>query len=215
MAIHRCTLALLGAVLLVASCATAYQPKGFTGGYSEQKLESDIYSVSFGGNGHTSRNTVYRSWLYRCADITFQQGYDWLVVLGKPAQVSATDVNRVAGIDFRSREFERTRGSGYSAPVYIYSGGGGTVHRYSATATIQLRRGSPEPGMQMAFVARDVMRDLTAEVKQTPATAPGSGRIYLPEEVFGGPAGTVNTVAKVPERPTTLDDLKDLLPAAP
>jgi hypothetical protein len=215
MAIHRCAPALLGAVFLVAACATAYQPRGFTGGYSEQKLDSDVYSVSFGGNGHTSRNTVYRSWLYRCADITVEQGYDWFMVLGRSAPVSGIDDKRLAGMDFGSPEFERTKGGGYSAPVYIYSGGGGTVSRYSATAAIRLYRGSPEPGLPMAFVARDVMRDLGPEVRQIPAKTPGSGRVYLPEEVFGGPAGAVNTVSKAPARPATLDDLKDLLPAAP
>ena len=79
-------LALIGALALTAglsACATAtpYQPKitsgATTGGFSDQRLEGDRYRVAFAGNSLTSRETVERYLLYRAAELTVQQGYDW------------------------------------------------------------------------------------------------------------------------------------------
>lgn len=199
------------AMLLTACTTTAYQSKDANGGYSERKLEENVYFVTFSGNSNTSRDAVYRSWLYRCADITTQRGYDWFVVLGQQAQSSKAADERIDVADLDSSKWSRTAG-GYRAPIYIYSGGGGSVRSYSASAVIRLRRGDIEPGMKMAYVARDVMRDLGPEVTRMAANTPPSGRIYRPEDVFGGPSGSVNRTDSAGQaRKVTLDDFKDLL----
>lgn len=202
--------------MLLAACATPYQPRGLTGGYSERKLENDVFLVSFSGNGFTSRDTVYRSWLYRCAEITVQQGYDWFAVLG-----SAPKVSTVTPALDDSPDIQLTKGGGggggghHSAPTYIYYGGGGGGAHFTATATIRMFHGNPGPGIEMAYAAQEVMRDLAAEVKQIASTVRPSGRVYRPEDVFGGPGNTVNPSNNVAaRRSVTLEDLKDLLPAA-
>ena len=52
------TAAALALALTGCGAETAYQPMGFTGGYTEEKLGSDIYLVEFSGNRYTSRPTV-------------------------------------------------------------------------------------------------------------------------------------------------------------
>ena len=77
--------ALVGALALGA-CATAtpYQPAGYNGergGYAEQRLEANRFSVSFSGNSVTSRDQVEMSLLLRSAELTVENGYDWFVTV--------------------------------------------------------------------------------------------------------------------------------------
>src|SRR5262245_44103649 len=67
-------------VLLVA-CATPYQSRKFSGGYSDEKVADDVYEVTFAANGATRDETVRTYLLYRCAELTKQNGFDHFVVL--------------------------------------------------------------------------------------------------------------------------------------
>ncbi len=73
--------------LLVPGCAgkpTPYQPMSSTsrisGGYSETRLATDHFRVTFVGNSFTSRERVEASLLYRAAELTLQEGYQWFVI---------------------------------------------------------------------------------------------------------------------------------------
>ena len=59
----------------LASCATPYQPDGFTGGFDVKELRPDVYRVSFQGNGYTTRESVQVYWLYRCAQLALEKGF--------------------------------------------------------------------------------------------------------------------------------------------
>jgi|GEM_PF-1872802 len=75
---------LLGAVVLLNGCATGYQKiNAFTisGGYKDSDLGRDVYRVGFGGNGYTTRETVQCFWLYRCAELALEKGYDGFEIL--------------------------------------------------------------------------------------------------------------------------------------
>lgn len=65
----------------LAGCATAYQPKSFTGGYKSRQLAENQYIVSFWGNGNTSEQKVWNYWMYRCAELTREQGYEFFELL--------------------------------------------------------------------------------------------------------------------------------------
>lgn len=78
--------------LLVTSCAptpTPYQPYrshsagGIHGGYSEEKLGRDEVRVRFHGNSMTSRDRVEGYMLYRAAELTLQNGFDWFMVMDR------------------------------------------------------------------------------------------------------------------------------------
>jgi hypothetical protein len=76
-------LAAIGIAGALAACETAtpYQPltqnSTASGGFSDQKIEPDRFRVSFQGNTLTSRKTVESYLLYRSAELTLAQGYDW------------------------------------------------------------------------------------------------------------------------------------------
>jgi len=87
MRIKISTIAVLGiGLFFLSSCATKYQPVSgsfWTGhtGYSEVPLDSTTWQVTFAGNDNTTDDVVNRYALYRCAEITVQQGLDYFVVL--------------------------------------------------------------------------------------------------------------------------------------
>lgn len=76
------TLFILGLVVAaLAGCATAYQPKGLTGGYSETQLGDNIFQVSFRGNGFTSRERASDFTLLRSADVALEHGFRYFVIV--------------------------------------------------------------------------------------------------------------------------------------
>ncbi len=83
--------ALAGALLLfgLGGCASPYANEGWTGGYTEQQLEPNIWRVVFSGNGFTTRETVQTFWLYRAAETTLAKGYDGFEIVSDARLVSA------------------------------------------------------------------------------------------------------------------------------
>jgi hypothetical protein len=68
-------------VLLTAACATPYQESGLGGGYTQKEIEPGVWRVAFSGNGHTTRETVQTYWLYRCAELAQEKGFDGFEVM--------------------------------------------------------------------------------------------------------------------------------------
>ena len=79
----------LSATLLLWSCMTAtpYQPEGrgqrIHGGYSEQRLANNRFRVTFHGNTLTSRERVEGYLLYRAAELTIKEGFDWFRIIDR------------------------------------------------------------------------------------------------------------------------------------
>ena len=62
---------------ILYGCATTYGPHGLTGGYKEREIAHNQYIVSFFGNGHTSGQQVWNFWIYRCAELTLEKGFEF------------------------------------------------------------------------------------------------------------------------------------------
>ena len=58
----------LAAALL--GCATAYQPQGLSGGFTETQLAPDVWRVSFSGNGYTKGERAEDFAMLRSAELT-------------------------------------------------------------------------------------------------------------------------------------------------
>ncbi|HYM18447.1 MAG TPA: hypothetical protein VEU06_07785 [Micropepsaceae bacterium] len=72
----------------LAGCATEYQSRNFSGGYSEQQSGPDTWFIGFSGNGYTTRETVQTFWLYRAAELTLQKGYDGFQIMSPVGLIS-------------------------------------------------------------------------------------------------------------------------------
>lgn len=68
--------------LLLAGCATAYQPMSATGGYSEVQLNADTYQITVAGNGYTSTDRAQKIGLLRASELTLSAGFKRFVVVG-------------------------------------------------------------------------------------------------------------------------------------
>lgn len=82
----------LAALALLGACATATPYQAATNsskGYANQQIESDRWHISFAGNSLTDRKTVETYLLYRAAELTDLEGYDYFRVVQRE-----TDENR-------------------------------------------------------------------------------------------------------------------------
>ena len=177
MTLRTAALAAVSALAL-AACATPtpYQPAGAGpyGGYSEQRLESDRYRVTFAGNSVTSREQVEMSLLLRAAELTVQDGYDWFATVNR-----ATDRDtRFASGRPSYDPFYRDRYSPFWGPSWRYYRGGAwslwndpfddnmvrQIDRYEASSEIVMGRGQKPADDPNAFDAREVIANIGGRV---------------------------------------------------
>ena len=177
------SLALAG---LLSACATAtpYQPnlpgQAVSGGYSEQRVEANRFRVNFSGNSLTSRETVEGYLLFRAAELTVQEGYDWFAVVDRN-----TEADRRTYVE-RDPLYSPWYGPsyGYWRPYWRYYGGFGwrtwdpwwgdpfwadrmdvrTVTKFEASAEIVMNRGAKPADDPRAFDARAVIANLGPRV---------------------------------------------------
>jgi hypothetical protein len=183
------TLAVIGTLgAAVAGCETAtpYQPLApgnqGAGGYAETKLNDDLWRVTFAGNSLTSRETVEHYLLYRAAELTVNQGYDWFL---------DTHRNTDKKTDYEADPFYAT-GPGFAygwgwRPYWRYYGGPGgwrgyggwgggwgapyeldQISRYETSAEIRMGHGAKPDG---AIDARQVLTNLGPTIVRPQAAA--------------------------------------------
>jgi hypothetical protein len=168
----------------LAGCTTAtpYQPdlrgSQVSGGFSETRVTNDRFRVQFRGNTLTSRDTVERYLLYRAAELTLAQGYDWFEIDDR-----RTDRTERTYVDSMGPRMGWGGGWGYGMwqPSWRYYGAGfgwrswnpyfgdpffadrmdiRTVQQFEAGAEIILHRGPTPEGSARAFDARQVKQNL-------------------------------------------------------
>lgn len=74
---------LLFSIIILYNCSTPYQPKGMLGGYSEEKIITNMYRVEFEGNQHSKPGTIQQYLLYRCAELTKEKGFDYFLIVNE------------------------------------------------------------------------------------------------------------------------------------
>jgi len=180
----------LGAGLAACETATPYQPlqagTAAAGGFTDQRIESDRFRVTFQGNTLTSRETVETYLLYRAAELTVAQGFDGFEMADRHTD---RDKRTYVGPDpFYGPGYRW----GYWRPYWRYYGGfrggfgGGwrtwdpfwgdpfwadgldvqTVQKFEATAEIVMRHGPKPAGDARAFDAREVMANLAPKIRR-------------------------------------------------
>jgi hypothetical protein len=181
------------ATLALSACATPtpYQPLSAnaraSGGFAERPLEQNRWMVSFSGNSLTDRRTVETYLLYRAAELTVAQGYDWFTIVDRNTerntQVYADPFYNDpfywrpwAGAGFWSPSWRlynagRWGGWGPWSPWGYWGSGFGPgwgpsaldyreVTRYEANAEIFMGKGAKPGTDPRAFDAREVLQRL-------------------------------------------------------
>ncbi|MBI2262738.1 MAG: hypothetical protein HYU62_13865 [Caulobacterales bacterium] len=170
--------ALLIATSALAGCSTAptpYRPVGVRSGvaadgYREVRLEPGRWRVVFEGNIVTSRETVETYMLYRAAELTLAEGYDWFVAVSRDTEAHDTLSVRPPSPTwdpYWSPHWRVTRGgvwrtwpreSAVPPPAEVSK-----VTAYEAMAEIVMGRG-PRPADPQAYDASGVARTLQSTI---------------------------------------------------
>jgi len=163
----------LGAAAALAACATAtpYQSADAAGaryGYAERRIENDHFRISFRGNSLTERETVESYLLYRAAELTLEQGYDYFIVANR----ATDDRSRLVPFGGPSRYGFYPHYAWYAPhwgwrPFYDPFWDDTTyreVTQYEASAEIVLKKGQKPAGDPQAFDARQVRENLSGKI---------------------------------------------------
>jgi hypothetical protein len=178
--------AALAAGLVACATPTPYQPnipgQATSGGFSELRLEPNRFRVNFQGNTLTSRETVEGYLLFRAAELTVQQGYDWFSIVDR-------ETDRKTRTYVEPDPFYRPwYGPGYIGwrPYWRYYGRGfgwrtwdpfwgdpfwhdrvdvRTVDKFEATAEIVMGKGAKPAYDVRAFDARAVIDNLRPRIQ--------------------------------------------------
>ena len=170
---------LLAGAAILSGCATPtpYHAASLTDpahadGYHELRLEPERWRVVFAGNSLTSRETVETYLLYRAAELTLDNGYDWF---------QAVERDTEAHVALSVREPIGVWGPGWE-PHWRYTSGARAgwkawdrhrpepafdvrqVTAYEAFAEVVLRRGAKPAGDPRAFDAREVKASLESRI---------------------------------------------------
>ena len=101
------------------ACATPYQAKGLTGGYSDTRLDQHAFKVSFRGNGYTSAERASNFCLLQCAELALANDCSFFVIADEPSYQ-----------DYSAVTTPQTTRTTASASVY-----GNTAYGYSRSTT--------------------------------------------------------------------------------
>jgi len=172
---HFRLMVLIAGAFALAACATAtpYGPSDGRYGYSEQRIESDRYRVSFSGNSSTSRETVETFLLYRAAELTVENGYDHFIMTEQETDAQSTYHARPIFYGSFGHGHHGYHGFPYYAYGFSWAHQETTteIRRYEALAYIVMREGEKPADDALAYDAREVMSNLGELVESTLPTS--------------------------------------------
>ena len=174
-------------IFTTMACAhpTPYRPQSespsTTQGYRDERIAEDRYRVSFSGNSLTSRETVEAYLLYRAAELTVEQGYDWFSVIDH--EMDHKVATRITPAPYYRPWFGSTygtwlpywrynlRGAGWyvwdtylADPFWADRFEGREIEEFEATAEIRLGRGVAPAKNGKIYDARRVLLDIGPRV---------------------------------------------------
>jgi len=86
-------LSVLAAVVVVAGCATTYQPYSYFGGggYKDIQLSENSFKITVEANGYTTKSDATNLALLRAADLTLEKGFNHFVIVGSADESYGTN----------------------------------------------------------------------------------------------------------------------------
>ena len=170
--------------------ATPYQPIAAQhgedrGGYSEQQIEANRFRVEFSGNSLTSRQTVDRYLLFRAAQLTLNNGFDWFQSIDRHTDKQTSFYGDgdpyYGGFGPEWGLYRRGFGWGYGFGGFGPYGGFGygpwggpfdvdQVTRYQASVEIVMGHGPKPVNNPRAYDAREVVAHLQGSIQYPKAS---------------------------------------------
>jgi hypothetical protein len=169
-----CVIVALMAVL--SGCETLYQPEDDYGGlphggYVDERIDANTVVVSFSGNARTPQRTIETYLLYRCAQVTLENGYNYFIIIsttGLPVNIGVQSRRKSVTVadpaKLSSNYYTTDKYTGYHAfstdmPQYSQTVDSVDPYPHGAVAVIKMFTGI-KPNIQQAFNAYDVVAHL-------------------------------------------------------
>lgn len=148
----------------LTACATPYGKYGIAGGYTDSRIDENTFSVSVDTNGFTSQQTTSMHGLYRAAELTVENGFDYFVIVSGSSGVTsmamaipgASTSNTSVNV-YGSTAYARTTTT--VAPTTVVP-----MAFPNSTLMIKTFKGSKPEGMSNAYDARAVMKYLGPQI---------------------------------------------------
>lgn len=149
---------------LATACTTPYQSYGFTGGYSDSHIDENTFSVNVETNGFTSKQTTFLYALYRAAELTVENGFDYFIVINSNQSTNSMamispgySTSNTTINSYGSRAYGTTTTT--SSPSIISN-----VEFPVMTLTIKSFKGAKPGDSSSAYDARSVMKHLASKI---------------------------------------------------
>ncbi len=150
-------------VMLIAACSTPYQPKGTLGGYSQEKILANMYKVEFVGNQHSKPEVIQNFLMYRCAELTLEQGFEYFSIVSEERHYDKYSVRPEREVSFETR----TSASGGTRTIVkpdLQTASSST--KYTGVYFIKFITNIDEQYKNTIFYAPDVLAELSEIVKK-------------------------------------------------
>ncbi len=83
---------LLAVLAVSGGCATPYKSAAAGSGYSDFRVSTDVFAVSFRGNTSTLEETVDKYLLRRASELTLEHGFTHFVILSEKERTRSSSV---------------------------------------------------------------------------------------------------------------------------
>lgn len=151
-------------VLALSACATPYGKYGLLGGYTDSRIDSNTFSISVDNNAYTNQQTTSMHALYRAAELTVENGFDYFVI-----------VSSVSNPTSMAMTMPSTSTSQTSINTYGSTGTATTTTHYAPTTVVPLVfpnstlviksfKGAKPADQANAYDAREVMKYLGPQI---------------------------------------------------
>jgi len=148
--------------ILLTSCATPYQPLSFSGGYNSVALDSNIFKVSFRGNGDTSGERAEDFALLRSAEITIKNGYKYFSIMDKNNSTDYSSFTTPANTITTANSYGYGGVTSFQANSTTYGGQNFLISKPSATNVIKCFKEKPE-GQDLIFDAAFLIKSIKSK----------------------------------------------------
>ncbi len=110
---------ILVVALALAACASAYTPSSLTGGFEQRQVSEGVWRVTYNGNGYTTEETVQTYWLYRCAELALEQGYEGFQIISNVELTAAPEAGAVHAAYQSGARLTPVVESGFGKPYMV------------------------------------------------------------------------------------------------
>jgi len=156
-------------VMLVSGCATGYQREGFTGGYTDMKLQDDIFKVGFRGNGYCGSERAENFALLRCAEVALENGYNYFIIVDeKSLNQTSSYTTPVTAQTYGTANVYGGQGyahGSYSGTTYYSGGQTYFFNKPSAVNTIKCFKEKPENMPTIVYDAKQIKGNIRKQYR--------------------------------------------------